>query len=220
MKQHINKTILILAGLLMESAAHASLFNSGMIGLAIPDDSSIGITDTITVSGVDGSITNISVSVDIGATDGGYAFNGDLYLYLQHGDNLSILLNRVGKTAANPYGYGDNGFDVIFTLTGADIHSADFSGGPATGVWGADGRLVDPDLVLDTDARSALLDVFLGSQANGDWTLFAADMAGGGTAKLNNWSLTVEAIPEPMVLSFVAIAGGSFLFVRRLIFKA
>jgi hypothetical protein len=87
------------------------------------------------------------------------------------------------------------------------------------GEWGADGRLVDPDDVVDTDVQTAELDVFLNTEANGDWTLFVADLSSGGTAQVNNWSLSVEAVPEPYTISLIGVFGVCFLFVRRFFYN-
>lgn len=217
MRPIIKKLAVLVAGGVLAGSACADLITSGDLSLEIPDDSSLGVSDTITVSGLSGSITNISISIDIGATDGGYAFNGDLYLYLQHGDSLAVLLNRVGKTDENEFGYADDGFEVVFTLTGDDIHTYGGNlGETLVGDWGADGRLVDPDEVVDTDARTAGLDVFLDTEASGDWTLFAADLSSGGTAQINSWSISVDAVPEPYAITLISLVGGGFLFVRRI----
>ena len=206
----------IATGILACQIAPADLFESGAVNAAIPDNTGFGITNSISVNSMNGNIDDISVTVNIGAADDGYVFNGDIYLYLQHGDNISILLNRIGKTASNPYGYDDNGFNVTLSLTGDDIHSyGSADGGTLTGIWGADGRYIDPDLVLDTNERTALLDVFLNTDANENWTLFAADLATGGTAQLNSWSLTLETIPEPATLSLIGLISAGAFFLRR-----
>ncbi len=220
MSRFIKKIVVITMAGLMCQAATADLFESGFLGLVLPDNNSLGVTDTLSVSEMEGGITNISVSIDLGATTGGYAYNGDIYLFLVHevdegDDKICILMNRPGKTAANSYGSADDGFDVIFTLTGSDIHFGDAGGGTLTGPWAADGRETDPDDVLGTDDRTALLSEFLGSDANGDWTLFAADMNSGGTAQINNWSLTLETVPEPTVIMLLLLSGGGLMIGRR-----
>jgi subtilisin-like proprotein convertase family protein len=215
----IKKIVGLVLCFVLCGVASAAVIESGTINMEIPDNSDLGIYDTLSFSGIEGIITNISVSVLIEATDDGYAFNGDLYLYLQHDEDssIAILLNRTGKTADDSYGYFDDGFDVTFTLLGDDIHTYGGNDGETlTGEWGADGRLVDPDEVVDTDERTAMLDVFLDTEANGDWTLFAADLNSGGTAKITSWSITVDVVPEPYVASFLGLFGVGLLIVRRI----
>lgn len=65
------------------------------------------------------------------------------------------------------------------------------------GTWQADGRLTDPTLVLDTSPRTAGLDVFAGSPADGTWSLFVADLSTGGLHQVNSWTLHVTVVPVP-----------------------
>ena len=51
---------------------------------------------TLNSSGI-ANITSVTVTLDIGAGDGGTPYNGDYYVYLQHGSDISILLNRGGR---------------------------------------------------------------------------------------------------------------------------
>ena len=81
------------------------------------------------------------------------------------------------------------------------------------GNFGSDGRLVNPDLVLDTDPRTAFLTNFLGGDANGDWTLFIADLSGGATHTLDGWSMEITGIPEPGTISLLGLS--LVLLVRR-----
>ena len=43
-----------------------------------------------------------------------YEYNGDLFAYLVHDTNFCVLLNRVGRSAANADGYPDSGFNITF----------------------------------------------------------------------------------------------------------
>jgi hypothetical protein len=80
-----------------------------------------------------------------------------------------------------------------------------------TGSWTADGREVHQLSVLDTDSRTALLDSFLGSDPSGSWTLFLADVDGGGPqATLVDWSLIVM-VPEPATSGLIAVGLGCLL---------
>ena len=184
--------------------------------LAIPDNSTVGVADFHTVTSSIQWIESVEVTLQI---TGG--FNGDYYVYLQHGSGFSVLLNRPGKNLLNDLGYADSGVFVTFAQTAAngDPHFyqavTNPAGGPITGTWQPDGRIVDPLNVLDTDARSATLNSFAGNDANGEWTLFVADRSSGGTGTLTSWSLNITgAIPEPSTVLGLLV-GTSMLFLRR-----
>jgi subtilisin-like proprotein convertase family protein len=171
--------------------------------LAIPDNDLNGVANTITLSTPITSISSLSVTLRI---DGG--FNGDFYAYLRHGaSGFAVLLNRVGQTAASPFGYADSGFNVTFSDVAAngDIHTyanvTDPAGGALTGLWQPDGR---HDSLSST--RDAMLSNFNGMDPNGDWTLFVADLSSVGIGTLNNWSLNIEGTSQA-----VPDAGGSTL---------
>ncbi len=85
-----------------------------------------------------------------------------------------------------------------------------------TGSWGADGRNVDPDIVLDTDSRTAGLDTFNGLNPNGNWTLFVADLNQNGRASVVSWGLNVSAsIPEPATALLFGLGGMGAWMLRR-----
>lgn len=198
--------LLIVLGLLPGMPAQGQFFQQ-TVNTDIPDGNPTGLSSTIQVGGVGNQLENISITLDI---SGGY--NGDLYAYLSHGaGGPAILLNRVGKTGSNPFGYGDSGFSITLSDSASqDIHSYGGNGGLAlNGTWQPDGRNVDPQLVLDSSPRTALLGTFTGDDPNGSWVLFVADMAaGGGQPVLQDWSIDITAVPEPgsagLLLGFVA----------------
>jgi hypothetical protein len=84
---------------------------------------------------------------------------------------------------------------------------------PLTGFWAADGRAVDPGAVLDTDPRTAGLDIFAGDAADGTWSLFAADLSSGAAHQIDGWTLRLDVIPEPS--SSVLAMGAAALLLRR-----
>jgi hypothetical protein len=188
------------------------------VNKVIPDGQATGVAVTEILHFADpffASITNISVVLTI--ADG---YNGDLYGYLTHGDGFAVLLNRVGRTSSNPVGYSDEGMDVILSADGSDIHSyraspPPLSGGALTGTWSPDGRNVNPQTVLDTDTPTALLGSFNGTDPNGAWTLFLADLDFGQQATLVQWGVIVSAIPEPSAFALIGLAG-LVLGLRRL----
>ena len=216
--------MILVCGVAFSMSAQADLFTFNDINQEITDNDSRGVANVQTISGLDSSISSISISLNLSAVSGDLAFNGDYYVTLQHDDKFVVLLNRVGKTSANPFGYDDNGFNVTFTLDGADVHTYGdvLNDGTLTGSWGADGRAIDPDDVLDTDPDNypqkctATLSQLIGANPNGDWTLFAADLNSSGKGQLNSWSIDVQAIPEPSAATFILLSGIGLLVVKRL----
>jgi subtilisin-like proprotein convertase family protein len=176
--------------------ATTTLYPSGTLNATIPDGNVSGYQNTINV--VDGRpspwVTDVNVKLNI---SGGY--NGDLYVYLSHGSGFSVLLNRVGRTAGDSFGYSDAGFNITLDDSAAsDIHNYGGNGGAQlTGTWQPDARNVDPATVLNTSTRNAHLSSFNNLDPNGAWTLFVADMSSGDQSMLVSWELEITAVPEP-----------------------
>lgn len=199
--------VIILALLLALGAAAQPSTNtfSTTVNTLIPDANPNGYSSTRNVSGLFGVIQSLTVSLDI---TGG--FNGDLYCYLASGNGFAVLLNRTGKTAADSFGYDDSGFNITLSDTAStDIHLYGGNGGnQLTGTWRPDGRAINPQLVVDTDLRTAILASFNGRDPNGSWTLFVSDLAGGYQSTLVNWSLTIATVPEPNAGQLLGVLGG------------
>ena len=196
------------------AAVFSASWNTGFTGGGlVPDGNPVGWSDTRTLTGImQSTITDVNVSLEI---SGGW--NGDLYAYLQHSTGISILLNRPGRSAGTPFGFGDAGMDIVFddtaangdshvTLTGAAILSG--------GSWQPDARSADPGSVLNTDTRTSFLSNFNGMNPNGEWTLFLADMSGGGVSTVTAWGLDITAVPEPSAALGVGLLLGSALLLR------
>ncbi len=168
-------------------------FNSGTLDTPIPDGNPNGIQSTIAVSGLS-VIQDVNVYLNV---SGGY--DGDLYASLNLGGQSGttvVLLNRIGATDLNPFGsaaaglgdgsstYDNGGTWYSFQLDDAAATSSDsYTGGSGT---------YQP---------SGSLSYFNGQSANGDWTIFFADMAsegGTGPSTLNSWGLEIQAVPEPV----------------------
>lgn len=211
--------LLAALGILAVPAAHgASLMEthlSGTLNQAIPDGNPSGLANVITIAGsMITEIEDISVSLEVTA-----AWNGDIYATLQHSSGFAVLLNRVGRTGGDTFGYDDSGFDITLNDLGGfgNVHTYQdlvAAPSPLTGFWGSDGRAVDPDSVVSGDTPSAQLDNFAGLDTNGDWTLFVADLSGGDSATLVKWSLDVEGVPEPGT-SVLALLGMMMLLRRK-----
>jgi hypothetical protein len=123
-------------------------------------------------------------------------------------------LNRVGVTGSNPFGYSDAGMNI--TLDGLAVNNIhDYGNGSLNGIiWAADGRNVNPQVdgaTLYEAPTTANLSLFQDTDANGQWTLFIADLSsGGGTAYLNNVMLTIMTVPEPQ--AWAMLCGGLAAF--------
>ena len=211
-------------------------FTGGSLPLTPVDGTGAPASDTRTISGSSiVSLTDVDVRVTLTNPAQGGAFNGDYYLSLQHGSGFSVLLNRVGRTAGNAEGYGDNGFHLTFDDQAAngDVHTYQTRlGGPVdiaytlplTGSWAPDGRGSSPTTVLDSDARGSLLQVFNSTQADGTWTLQVIDFNTGGIASLLDWQLVLTGelapIPEPVATATITALAVSVLAVARMRSKA
>jgi len=200
-----------LAGTASVSAQHYSFTNNTSV--LIPDANPNGVFSTINVSGVPGTLTNLTLSINI---TGG--FNGDLYAFLS-GDNggFSVLLNRVGRTSTDPTGYSDPGMNLTFSdFAASDVHLYGGNGGsPLTGTWQPDARNTNPQLTLDTDPRTAFLGSFNNLDPNGTYTLFLGDFANESQSTLVNWSIDLAVVPEPGSMSLFAVGLGMLWVIRR-----
>jgi subtilisin-like proprotein convertase family protein len=198
---------------LVAGVARAQITNSFSFNVneAVPDGNALGLTVETNLTVPGGLISSVTLSLNL---LGGY--NGDIYAYLR-GPNggFAVLLNRVGISgvSGNSTGYSNTGFNLTFDGTATDdIHfyqnvAYGINGsGQVTGIWQPDGRNIDPlssPSTFDSASRDALLNSFDGTDPNGTWTLFLADMASGSQSTLVDWTL-IMTVPEP---SSLALAG-------------
>ena len=198
------------------------------VNRTVPDGDVSGLADTQTLPAGPAPIQSVAVTLQLTPLGEG-GFFGDLYATLTRpADGYAVLLNRSGRSPERPFGYSD-GMPVQITLTDAapaDIHhyrltlSGDEAApltSPLTGLWQPDGRAVDPLIVLGTHPRAATLVNFSGSDLDGLWTLFVADVSAGGEFRLDAWGMEVTFIPEPScgVLLCLGLAGVLWQQVRR-----
>ena len=205
MKRHTFLTAILL--LALARSAQADYFQTFFIGGAlVPDGNLVGWSDTRTVSGVSGSISNVSVTLDL---TGGW--NGDLYAYLVHDTGFAVLLNRVGRDTGNLEGYGTAGMNVTLSDTAVlgNIHSV--STPAPSGVYQPDGRDIDPRSPQADFGNplnpTALLGSFNGGNPNGNWTLFIADVQSGDVTAVQSWGLNIALVPEPSCLALLFLGG-------------
>jgi subtilisin-like proprotein convertase family protein len=145
----------------------AVVVGSGAINLGIPDNNVTGVSSTLNVAGVAGTVTDVNVTVNITHT-----FVGDLILTLTGPNNQVItLINRRG-------GGGDN-----FTATTLDDQAAT---SVTTGVAPFTGSF-RPEQALST---------FNGINPNGAWRLNVSDRAGADVGSLMNWSIQVTGVGD------------------------
>ncbi len=218
--------VLLLSSLGPVLAVHGAVFAFDGLNASIPDGKGSGLADTQTLvpAQITGQITGLTLSLSISGVGRAGAYNGDLYATLQHGSGFTVLLNRPGRTALDPFGYGDNGLTVTFADAAPDIHTyqTTLGGAPAgalSGTWSSDGRTADPGVVTDDPAtRTTSLTDFFGLEASGAWVLFVADLDVGGQARLDSWSLSLDVspVPEPQWIALTSALGlAGFAALRR-----
>ncbi len=160
------------------------------------------------------SLTRVEVGLHLVGTFADNGFASDMFVSLNKGFGpTSILLNQVGVTDSEPFGFFYDGWDVTFSdgAANGDIHTFDFESGVLTGTYEPDGRTSSIDTV-----RTSLLDVFNGGTGNGDWRLAVGDLSEFGQMRLVDWSLTLEGetvVPEPTSLSLLGL--GAFLLIKK-----
>jgi hypothetical protein len=219
------KTLMAAALLGLALPAQATLFTLGtgagsgtdlgsVANGTITDGSPIGTVNQMNLTGQGlGSITDLTVTLNI---SGGY--NGDLYGYLSYNGTMVVLLNRIGVGTTgglNAYGNNTSGMTVTFSDAsgGGDIHAQTGALGSS---YQADRRAISPlgaATTFNAAGSGSALSAFNTMDPNGTWTLFLADVSGGGgNATLVGWGLDITAVPEPAtwaLLIFGAVAGGT-----------
>jgi subtilisin-like proprotein convertase family protein len=190
-------------------------------GATVPDSNPVGLVDSLTISGMSGTISNLTVELNI---TGG--FNGDLYAYLVSPTSGSVvLLNRTGISSSNAFGASQTGFNITLDANASNnIHdylSAGYSlngNGQVIGTWQPDQRTISPASApsqFDLTPTGNNLSYLNNSDPNGVWTLFIADLSLGGQSTLVSWGLNVVTVPEPQ--TWTLLGGGlvGFFFLAR-----
>ena len=203
-----NQILIALALLGTLTAGRASLYYQGTgvgggtdLGAVanstiVDGNPAIVIANTMTLSGLDSSISSLTVNLNI---SGGY--NNGLYAYLVHGGTTVTLMSQPGY-AVNGFGATGAGMNVTLSDTGMTSIQSETSGSILSGTYHAAGNLSD----------------FNGTDPNSSWTLYFSDtLAGGGNATLNGWSLDISAVPEPINVALPIFGVGfiGFSVIRR-----
>jgi hypothetical protein len=199
----IEVALLTCAGCLRTEAQFFDTFTFSNLDRTIPDGCSVGTADTRSITSAVSRITALRVRLHIEGE-----FDGDLYSYLRHENGAQtqfcVLLNRIGKTDLLRLGSSAPGLDVSIedSANAGNIHFA-VGNDPSQelsailGSWQPDGRDDSPETVSNTSPINSRLEAFQGADANGYWTLYLADLDGGGTNRLLSWTLEIEGIASP-----------------------
>jgi hypothetical protein len=176
-------------------ATGTTTLSSGTINLAIPDNSSTGVNNTLTVAGVPAGSTIDSVIVTFNVT---HAFSGDVEINLEapNGQIINLEADRGGTSAL--------GF--VNTRVTSNTAAPAFSTGsnPFTGTFKADGT-VQANLIgspaVTTSTFSSLFSVI-----NGGWKIRAYDDGSADVGTLQNWSIKI-AYTQPGSFSWSPTTG-------------
>jgi subtilisin-like proprotein convertase family protein len=162
--------------------------SSGTINFSIPNANANGTTSTMTMAGMGGLVSKVTVQLNISHTR-----DQELTAYLIGPDNTQVLLfDKVG-------GMGDNFANTIFSDSAA-THIA-LGSAPFNGTYKPAGQLAN----------------FNGKAANGLWRLKVVDSVAGTSGTLNSWSVAVTTDSEKFTLTgtdgtytFGPVLGGTY----------
>ncbi|MCZ2357655.1 MAG: proprotein convertase P-domain-containing protein [Bacteroidia bacterium] len=159
-----------------------TFFNS--LPAAIPDNSCVGATSTITVSGMGAAVPSDRISVMVNLT---HTWDGDLELFLvTPGGQRLGLSNRRG-------GSGDNYTNTVFTdsaITAISSGSAPFTGvyRPETATYG--GCTASTITTFGAIGGGTIV-------PNGNWSLVVYDRAGGDVGTVISWYISFPGSVTP-----------------------
>ena len=194
------KRILIIGMLLACGWAQAGLYiETFSPGTTVTAGSPVGtvFTGTVNDPAITGPVLSLTVDLNI---SGGYS--GGFYISLTGPDGSTTVTLLNTPTTATPLGAS---FVISLADAGTAINSS---------VNFASGGTYQP---------STALSGLNGQSANGNWSLYFADLAsGGGNPTLNGWTLNINAVPEPINyalplfgLIFIGATVGRFYLGRR-----
>jgi len=200
--------LLVGLALALSGGAKAGEYTNNAGGI-VADNSPLGLTQTIT--GTDaGVISSVSVVLNL---SGGY--NGDLQAYLAYNDGSAsyavMLLDRIGggSLAASGSGFGTGATTTDYaSLSAAGVTLVDGAGSSIHDVAPGAGLAVGVG-TYTPDSTMSFNSVFTGLGGSGTWTLYIADLAGGGQSTLVSWGLAVVTVPEPQ--TWALLGGGLVL---------
>src|SRR4026209_1633048 len=103
--QHL--TVVSSLTMISASACAADFFGYTGSPFVVPDGNPNGAWSTVTVQDSGPILTGLTVNLTV---NGGY--NGDLYAYLSYNGRLIPLLNRIGLSSGNAFGWNGAGMTL------------------------------------------------------------------------------------------------------------
>jgi subtilisin-like proprotein convertase family protein len=189
------------------ATAAEAMFSSGTdLQLAIPDNDTAGLSNTISVD-LDETIVRLTVVVSLD-----HSFLGDLVWTLTGPDDTTITLADRPGTFLNPQ-FGDD--SNLSAADGLAVSFTDLSALPAEGMGYA---CQGTDAIVGQDcprvfAPNEELATFNLTSTLGDWTLNISDTAENDTGTLDGWILAFEteaATPIPLPGGFWLLSTALF----------
>ena len=209
-----SKSIIMVAGLALAGSASAQTY-SDFFGVAIPDSDPAGVSVTLNVPD---SISISDINVGLGIT---HTWQGDLIVELTSPSGTTVgLLNRAGDGTQFNGGsgvgfgfstdnFGDAASDTLFYLDDSAAEAYDAAApngyGNMSPVGGID-NVTGSWLPFNAAGITHLSD-FNGENAQGDWTLFISDNAGGDLGTFDTLSLEITGVPAPASLALLGLGG-------------
>lgn len=151
-------------------------YSSGTVNGAIPDNSPVGLSNTINV-GDSGTIGDVNVTLNVSHT-----WTGDLIATLTHGATSVVIVDRPGVPAVSTFGCAEDNWVnlVLDDQAGSPIENA-----------------CAPNLTGSFTPNNPL-SAFDGADSAGNWTLTLTDNAAADTGSLVSWSVTIGGAGEPL----------------------
>jgi subtilisin-like proprotein convertase family protein len=178
---------------------YTSIFSSGTINQAIPDNTPAGISSTIPVSSniILDAANKLSVTLNFGTTaiapNREHTYVGDLKVTLSTPGGNTIIFDRPGSPLTSLGNSADMNGSYTFTTTATSIlpQTASVSSVVAGNVVNGSYKPSDSS---NPDAAHNWTGLTFPLAINGNWTLTISDNAGSDAGDLISWSISVPAI--------------------------
>lgn len=193
------KALFMVGALAIAGASFAQTFTSTGGPYAIPDNSAVGVSATVNVTGAVGALERISF---VGLN---HTWVGDMTLTLIDPSTNSVIFlqrpNWIGSGFGNSSDFSANN---IYGFTPS-----------SPTLWGSSGVIATGDYLTSSNngTGTEVPTNFSGVGGSGLWTVFATDSAGGDTGGFESVSLTFTPVPEPATMA--ALGMGALALLRR-----